>query len=55
MLARKELVVGFRQLLKRLRNIRIVEGSDTSYQPSLMFHTIGSLHIAFDPGERVHR
>lgn len=53
MLARKELVLAFRKLLKRLHNIRIVEGSDTDYQPSLLFHTIGSLEIAFDPGERV--
>ncbi|QQV77650.1 cytochrome P450 [Sphingomonas aliaeris] len=55
MLARKELVIGFRQLLKRLHNIEIVDGSDTSYQPSLLFHTIGSLEITFDPAERVHR
>lgn len=53
MLARKELVIGFRKLLQRLRNVQIAEGSNTLYQPSLLFHAIGSLNITFDPGERV--
>ncbi|WP_340313685.1 cytochrome P450 [Rhizorhabdus argentea] len=55
MLARKELVIGFRKLLQRLQDIRIAEGSNTSYQPSLLFHAIGSLNITFEPGERVQR
>lgn len=49
MLARKELSVAFRRLLARLDNIRIAEGSDVGYQPSLMFNTIGALHLTFDP------
>lgn len=53
MLARKELVIGFNRLLKRLKNLRIVEGSRTDYQPSLMFHTIGSLQLTFDPAQRL--
>jgi cytochrome P450 len=53
MLARKELAVAFRQLLARLKNIRIADPSDTHYQPSLLFHTIGSLWLTFDPGPRI--
>ncbi|WP_340316840.1 cytochrome P450 [Rhizorhabdus argentea] len=53
MLARKELVIGFNHLLKRLKNMRILDNSRTDYQPSLMFHTIGSLDIAFDPAPRI--
>jgi len=45
--------VGFKRLLARLKNIKIVEGSDINYQPSLMFNTIGSLQIGFDPASRV--
>ena len=48
MLARKELSIAIPQLLGRLRNIRIVEGSDTAYWPGLLHRGIGSLHIAFD-------
>jgi cytochrome P450 len=55
MLARKELMIAFPRLLERLKNLRIADGSDTSYQPSLMFHTIGSLNLEFTPGPRVGR
>ena len=55
MLARKELTIAFPRLLERLKDLRIAEGSDTRYQPSLMFHTIGSLNLAFAPGPRVGR
>jgi len=55
MLARKELMIAFPRLLERLKDLRIAEGSDTRYQPSLMFHTIGSLNLAFTPGPRVGR
>jgi len=48
MLARKELSIALPRLLARLRNIRIVEGSDTAYWPGLLHRGIGSLHIAFD-------
>jgi cytochrome P450 len=53
MLARKELVIGFRKLLERVRNMQIAEGSNTSYQPSLLFHAIASLNLTFEPGARL--
>lgn len=53
MLARKELMIAFPRLLSRLKGLRIAEGSDTRYQPSLMFHTIGRLHLEFEPGPRI--
>ncbi|MGK2908288.1 MAG: cytochrome P450 [Sphingobium sp.] len=53
MLARKELALAFPRLLSRLKNIRIGEGSQTDYLPSLMFHCIGGLTLDFDPGETV--
>ena len=40
---------------ERLKGLRIADGSDTSYQPSLMFHTIGSLNLEFTPGPRIGR
>ncbi|MFT4054126.1 MAG: cytochrome P450 [Novosphingobium sp.] len=52
MLARKELSMAFPRLLSRMKNIRIGAGSETDYLPSLMFHTIGSLFLDFDPGPR---
>jgi len=55
MLARKELMIAFPRLLERLKDVRIAEGSDTRYQPSLMFHTIGGLNLEFTPGPRVGR
>lgn len=55
MLARKELMIAFPRLLTRMKDLRIAEGSNTSYQPSLMFHTIGSLNLAFTPGVRMDR
>lgn len=54
MLARKELTLAFPRLLARMQNIRIGAGSETDYQPSLMFHTIGALNLDFDPGTRVN-
>ncbi len=53
MLARKELAIAFPRLLSRLRNLRIDVGSETAYLPSLMFHCIGKLNLAFEPGPRV--
>lgn len=52
MLARKELNIALPLLLARLRNMRIAASSDTEYVPSLMFHTIASLHLEFDPGPK---
>ena len=48
MLARKELIIAFPKLLNRLQNIRILEGSDTSYWPGLLHRGIGGLRIGFD-------
>lgn len=53
MLARKELNIAFPKLLSRMKNMQIAEGSQTDYLPSLLFHTIGSLNIEFDPGPKV--
>lgn len=53
MLARKEMQIAFPKLLSRMKNLRIAEGSQTDYLPSLLFHTIGSLNLEFDPGPRV--
>jgi cytochrome P450 len=53
MLARKELTIAFPKLLSRLKNLRIAEGSQTGYLPSLLFHTIGILGLEFDPGPKV--
>lgn len=53
MLARKEMNIAFPKLLSRMKNIKIAEGSQTDYLPSLLFHTIGSLNLEFDPGPRV--
>lgn len=52
MLARKELAIGFGTLLARLKNLRVLEGSDTAYWPGLMHRGITSLHLGFDKGER---
>lgn len=53
MLARKELNIALPKLLSRMKNIRVAEGSQTDYLPSLLFHTIGSLNLEFDPGPKV--
>jgi cytochrome P450 len=55
MLARKELAIAFARLLSRLRNLRVDAASETAYLPSLMFHCIGKLNLAFDPGQRMPR
>ena len=49
MLSRKEQVVAFRQLLRRMDNIRLADGvSAPSYIPSLMFRGVEALAIQFD-------
>jgi cytochrome P450 len=53
MLARKEMQIAFPRLLSRLKNMQIAAGSETDYLPSLMFHTIGSLNLVFEPGPKV--
>lgn len=53
MLARKELAIGFNTLLARLKNLRVLEGSDTDYWPGLMHRGITSVRLGFDKGERV--
>ena len=53
MLARKELNIALPKILSRMKNIKIAEGSQTDYLPSLLFHTIGSLHFEFEPGPKV--
>jgi cytochrome P450 len=54
MLARKELELGFRKLLTRLRDIRIIdEYSDTTYWPGLLHRGIGAIRLSFTPGKKV--
>jgi cytochrome P450 len=54
MLARKELVIAFQQLLGRLKGLCIVaEKSDITYWPGLLHRGIGSLHLVFERAERV--
>jgi cytochrome P450 len=53
MLARKELVIGFNSLLARLKNMRVLEGSDTDYWPGLMHRGITSVRLGFDKGKRL--
>ena len=49
MLSRKEQVCAFRQVLRRMDNIRLAEGAETpGYIPSLMFRGLESLPIQFD-------
>jgi cytochrome P450 len=54
MLARKELAIGFNTLLARLKNLRVLDGSDTAYWPGLMHRGISSVRLGFDPGPRVY-
>lgn len=49
MLARKELAIALPALLSRLTEIRILEGSDTSYWPGLLHRGITSLRIGYTP------
>jgi cytochrome P450 len=53
MLARKELAIGFNALFVRLKNIRVLDGSDTAYWPGLLHRGITSVRLGFDPGERI--
>lgn len=54
MLGRKELQIAFPKLFNRLDNLRIIaERSDTHYWPGLLHRGIGSLSLAFDPGQRI--
>jgi cytochrome P450 len=50
MLARKELAIAFNILLARLKNLRVLEGSDTAYWPGLMHKGITSVRLGFDKG-----
>lgn len=47
MLARKELAIALPALLARLNDIRILDGSDTSYWPGLLHRGITSLRIGY--------
>jgi cytochrome P450 len=53
MLARKELAIGFRTLLTRLKTLRVLKGSDTAYWPGLLHRGVTSVRIGFDKGERL--
>ncbi len=52
MLARKELAIGFSTLFARLRNLRMLEGSDTAYWPGLLHRGVTSVRLGFDKGTR---
>jgi cytochrome P450 len=47
MLARKELAIAFEEILQRMQDIRIVEGTDLTFTPSLIAPGLPSLPIAF--------
>jgi cytochrome P450 len=47
MLARKELSIAFDEILKHVKNIRIIEGTDLTFTPSIMTPTLQSLPITF--------
>ncbi|AMK19821.1 MULTISPECIES: cytochrome P450 [Sphingobium] len=47
MLARKELVIALPALFSRLKDIHILESSDTDYWPGLLHRGITSLHIGY--------
>lgn len=53
MLARKELAVAFNILLARLKNLRVLDDSQTDYWPGLLHRGITSVHLGFDPGPRL--
>lgn len=49
MLARKEMVVAFRALLSRLKNIELVEDKcDLAYWPNIVLRGLKQLHIRFE-------
>ena len=49
MLARKEMQVAFTHLLKRLTNIRLVEGkNDLTHWPNVVLRGLKELHISFE-------
>ena len=53
-LARMELRIAFEMLLKRLRGVRLTTPSDTfDWDPSVGPRGLRSLHLSFEPGERV--
>jgi cytochrome P450 len=47
MLARKELGIAFEEILLRLTDIQIIEGTDLTFTPSIMTPTLQSLPLSF--------
>jgi cytochrome P450 len=47
MLARKELTIAFEEILHRMRDIKIVEGADLTFTPSLITPALPSLPLTF--------
>jgi cytochrome P450 len=47
MLARKELAIAFEEILSRLKDIRIVDGTDLTFVPSMITPALESLPIFF--------
>jgi cytochrome P450 len=48
-LARRELYWAFKALLDRVTDIRLAEGEEVEYIPSLVFRGIGRLNVTFTP------
>lgn len=52
MLAREEMFLGFRTLLRRLDNIRLVSDADTkAHHPNFILRGLKQLRLAFEPAE----
>ncbi len=49
LLARKEMEVGFKVLLARLKNIRLDPCNDYRHQPNMMLRGLKQLQISFEP------
>jgi cytochrome P450 len=47
MLARKELMIAFEEILTRMDDIKVVEGTDLTFSPSLISPNLPSLPISF--------
>jgi cytochrome P450 len=47
MLARKELTIAFEEILSRMDDIKVAEGTDLTFTPSLISPNLPSLPISF--------
>ena len=50
MLARKEMLVAYRTLFRRLTGLRLAEGATRVYRPSMLLRGLSELVVEFDTG-----